>query len=103
MRAERDYQEPQQGLATRFDRTEPGGLCAETRGPAEVYATCLFPFSRAAQILYARPARIYSDRYNKKKVTEGCRVQDYDLLICACLNSSLTASGQGRALRGKNR
>lgn len=35
-----------------------------------------------------------------KKVTEGCRVQDYDLLICTRLNSSLTASGQVLALRG---
>lgn len=71
MHAERDYQDPQQGLTARFDRTEPGGLCAEMPGPAEVYATCLFPFSRAARILYmrlfARPARICGVRYNKKR------------------------------------
>lgn len=33
-------------------------------------------------------------------MTEGCRVQDYDLLTSTHLNPSLTASGQGRALRG---
>lgn len=35
-----------------------------------------------------------------KKVTEGCWVQNYDLLIWAPLNSSLTALGMGHTLRG---
>lgn len=38
-----------------------------------------------------------------KKVTEGCRVQDYDLLICTRLNSSLTASGAGTRAPGNYR
>lgn len=92
--------EPQQGLTTRFDRTESDGLCAETPGPAEVYATCLFPISRSARILYMLPAGICGVTYNKKRRQRGRRVQDYDLLIQAPLNSTLTALGKGHTLRG---
>lgn len=46
------------------------GFCAEILGPAEVFATCLFPLFRAARILYerlfARPAGICGVTYNKK-------------------------------------
>lgn len=71
MRTERDYQGTEQGLTTRFDRTESDGLCAETPGPAEVYATCLFPISRSARILYMLPAGICGVRYNKKRRQRG--------------------------------
>lgn len=97
--------EPRRGLPARFDRTEPGGLCAETpaarRGLRHLFVS-LLP-SRAEPQREAAGIRdvAYKKKRKKKQVTEGCRVQDYDLLIGAPLNSSLTASGErGRVLRG---
>lgn len=91
--------EPQQGLTTRFDRTESDGLCAETPGPPRFTPPVCFP-SPDQHESFTCCLLGFAVLDTTKKATEGCWVQDYDLLIQAPLNSTLTALGKGHALRG---
>lgn len=85
-------------------RSQAGFWCGDA-GPAEVYATCLFPLSGAPQRSFcmrfrALPCGNWGVRYNKKGEWGGAGVADDDLLIGASLNSHLRALGLHGALRG---
>lgn len=79
------------------------GFVRRRQGPSRFAPPVCFPSPDQHESLTCVSARCllgFAALDATKKVTEGCRVQDYDLLICAPLNSSLTALGMGRALRG---
>lgn len=74
------------------------GFVLRRRGPPRFTPPVCFPSPEQHEFFLCFSSRSllgFAALDTTKKVTEGCRVQDYDLLICTRLNSSPTASGQG--------
>lgn len=83
------------------------GFVRRRQGPPRFTPPVCFPSPEQCQSFTWVSARgllgfTVLDTTKKKKVTEGCRVQEYDLLICAALNSSLRAL-DGTHTSGNNR